>query len=64
MDIPYHLFLFNIFINDIFDKCKKYGVITERKQKKNVVEAYLLMTLFCWFLLKSSLKKLLIKTYD
>jgi len=26
--------LFNIFIKDIIDQCKRYGVIIERKKKK------------------------------
>ena len=29
---PLSPILFNIFINDIFDKCKSYGVITEKKK--------------------------------
>jgi len=37
--VLYHPILFNIFINDIFDKCKRYDAITEKnikKKKKNV----------------------------
>jgi len=31
--------LFNIFINDIFDKYKRYGMITERKKRCSVLVA-------------------------
>jgi hypothetical protein len=44
---------FNIFINNILDKCKRYGVITERK---GVMVAYLLIILFCWPVLNLLLK--------
>jgi hypothetical protein len=59
--VLYHQFYFNIFFIELFDKYKKYGVITERK--KSVVVVYFLMILFLFTPTKSFLKNYLYKAH-
>jgi len=60
-ECPLSLIIFNIFINIIFDKCKRYGVINERKKCWGSLFADDIVMLAP---VKSSLKNLLHKAHD
>jgi len=62
MQYPLSTFLFKRFINNIFDKCKRYSMVTERKKCCSVL--FVDDTAFFWPLKKSSLKNLLNTTHD
>ncbi|OUM59502.1 hypothetical protein PIROE2DRAFT_14955 [Piromyces sp. E2] len=61
---PLSLILLNLFINDVLDKCDKFGVNMLILREENFVEDYLLMILFSLPQGKSALRSLLNKVYN